>query len=139
MKKILLFLFLTSGLWAQVTNNFGIVYQDTITTAKPAFILNPTGVYQRYTVTLWTTTGTDTVKIATRTPYQNSTHTGTFTDKAVKDMTSDSIVTVTQKIIVTTTAKEYLIYDPDCYAIKVYAGSGTHANTVFVVSGKRNN
>jgi hypothetical protein len=81
----------------------------------------------QFTISIKTTSGTDTVYVSTISRDSSQT-----SRKACIDLSNGSPVTF---LTVTTTPKEYLIYDPQIYKIKLETLSGL-LETLFVVSRK---
>lgn len=131
MKKLFfLFLITLSSLFAQKTVTLKEFTQDTVKTARKSVILNPQFNYQSYKLTLWTTTGTDTIHVASLTSKG-----GYYVDVALGDLATGQVIPTTSTLAVTTTKKEYVILDPLLSGIKIYSNDGS-CSTVFIITGK---
>ncbi len=131
MKKLsCVLLFVAGSLFAQATGSMSSgTFSDTLKSGGKSYyiITNDYPYSSRLTVTLWTASGTDTVAA-----YTTTRNLSTYSQKMLIDMSSGSPV---NSVIVTTTAKEYLVYDPAIYKLKLQS---LHALliTLFTVSRK---
>ena len=129
-KLILLFLITLGSLYAQKIVTLKETDQDTIKTTQKYVLLNPQFDYQCYKLTLWTTTGTDTIHVASLTSKG-----GYYVDVALGDLSTGQVIPTTSTLAITTTKKEYVILDPLLSGIKIYSNDGS-CNTVFIITGK---
>lgn len=132
MKRIFFFiLFLLTVLSVQAQNNRTMVnglVADTLKTARKIYNITP-DYYIDFKFTIWaqTLSGTDTLYC-----YTAARDTTAKTQKLLIDLSTGAPVNY---IIATTTAKEYFIYDPTVYKIKLSTNNAT-ATTLFKVSRK---
>lgn len=129
-KYIFLFCFILAGaLSAQVTVNMsGGVKADSLKSTRKIVTVKTDYAYNsRFTIAIKTTSGIDTVYVTTIS--RDSVYS---TSKVVIDMSTGSPV---NPIIVTTTAKEYLIYDPSVIKVTLTTLNGL-VTTKFTVSRK---
>lgn len=131
MKKIIFIccFFFIGSVAAQTVRNMGAgVFADTLKSTEKTFKIKPDySIGSKFTITAQTISGTDTLFVETA-----SRDTLYYTPKILIDLNTGSPVS---SIIITTTAKEYLIYDPQVYKIKLYTVNGL-VSTKFTVSRK---
>jgi hypothetical protein len=138
MKKILLFLFLLNVLmFAQiktVTMGSGGIgtdaYQDTLKPGKKTIVVNmtSTGTFKNWILTVFTTSGVDTITVETKSRKGNF-----YSYKSIVDLTTGIVQTGT--LTITTTVKEYAINDPQITSVRLTTAD-VITNAVFVLSGK---
>lgn len=104
------------------------IYADTLKTARKIYIITPDAfVNSRFTVSVKTITGTDTIFVKT---YSRD---GTqLSSKTLIDLSNGSPAS---SMIATITAKEFLIYDPVVFKMQLQTVNAT-AVTLFTVSRK---
>lgn len=107
----------------------GGYYADTLKAGKNDFIITPDySIKTPYTVTAYTASGTDTVTVKT---YGRDLDSLKQSQKVMIDLTTGAPV---QSIIISTTPKEYYIYDPFIFKLRL---TTTGSNiTFFTVSRK---
>lgn len=132
MKKIIVFLFLFVGIsfGQDVTTTMGWgtnSFRDTLTATIDSIKVNGVGGGVVYTITAYTTTGTDTVNV-----YSLPMGYTVWAQKSLTDLVSGDLVT---QIIVTTTPKEYIVSDPNLVSMLLVTPDGS-ANCVVIVSKK---
>jgi hypothetical protein len=135
MKKMILFLALliTINIFGQDVNTTvnTSFYRDTLTTTIDTVQLKFQSGFDYYTVSIYTTTGTDTVNVYSK----GEGNYGLWTQKALIDLTTNSIVS---QIIITTTAKEYLLQDPGTMWLRLITPD-VSASAIFTVNAKKGN
>jgi hypothetical protein len=132
MRTVLTFLFLILTafiLHAQVNKTMvSGVCSDTLKSSKKVINITPDiNINSRFTITLKTVSGTDTVYCTT-----NSRDNVYTTAKMLIDLSTGAPVT---SMIATTTAKEYLVYDPMVIKLTLTTINGL-VSTLFTVSRK---
>ncbi len=132
MKKIFFFvLFIVSVLSVEAQNNRTMVnglVADTLKSTRKVYNITPDYYIDfKFTVWLKTTSGIDTVYCSTTTRDTSAT-----SSKILIDLSTGSPVSY---MIATTTPKEFFIYDPTVYKIKLTTLRGL-VNTLFKVSRK---
>lgn len=132
MKKIffIVCLFLLTGLASAQVNRYmasGICADTLKSTQKIVNVLTDYPYNANFTIAIKTVSGIDTVYISTisRDSVYN-------TSKVCIDLSTGSPVT---SLIATTTAKEYMIYDPQVYRVTLTTTNGL-VTTLFTVSRK---
>jgi hypothetical protein len=137
MKKLLfmLILFITVNLFGQ-SNNVSVTpyvpfYRDTLTTSLDTMDIKFQSGFDYYTISVYTTTGTDTVNVYSKGEGDYA----FYVQKALIDLTNNNLVT---QIIVSTTPKEYLLQDPGTMYLRLITPDAS-ANTVFTVNAKKGN
>lgn len=105
-------------------------YADTLTASRDTIdvrFLNEAHMLNYFVITAYTTTGTDTIDV-----YTKSTDQRIFSQVALTDLNAGSAVA---RIIITTTPKEYFIPDPDPVRIRLVCPD-VSASIVFTLGGK---
>jgi len=132
MKKIIfIILFIVSALSVNAQNNRTMVnglVADTLKTSRKIYNITP-DYYIDFKFTVWakTLSGTDTLYVSTTTRDTSAT-----SSKILIDLSTGSPVS---SMIITTTPREFFIYDPTVYKIKIWTNNAT-ATTLFKVSRK---
>lgn len=131
MKKIILVLFFITGIaFAQdVTSSMNVYLRDTLTSTIDSIRVDVNANNQNniFTITVYTTSGTDTVNVYTLPKGYT-----VWSQKSLIDLSTTNIVT---QLVATTTAKEYLLTEPEVTSLMLVTPDVT-ASTVFIVSRK---
>ena len=118
MKKIILFLLISTAVFAQGPIKLTSAVRDTLSASRDTLTIAPQSSGKAVFLTFATTTGTDSIFVDIKRGVANDTY-YYFTANAVLDMSKDSVVASTTPIIVTTTPKTYMVLDPDVSAVRI--------------------
>jgi hypothetical protein len=129
MKKVLLILVISAGMIKaqDVTITVMESYKDTLTATLDTMVVYMQTKHEYVSVSLYTTTGIDTVLVDCMDKF------GGWVNRSLIDLTDAFVYS---SMIITTTPKEFLIYDPEIWAIR-FRTADVSASTVFKVFGKR--
>ncbi len=131
MKKVLFLILIFVGISLAQSNNVSELlarnfYKDTLTTAIDTIDVSFYEKYEYYTISCYTTTGTDTIDV-----YVNQEGDGSFyTKNGLIDLTSNSAVA---RIIITTTPKQFQLLCPNPKTIRLITPD-VSASAVFFIS-----
>jgi hypothetical protein len=138
-RSILLFLFIFTGTLYSQSNNInktispGKTYaRDTLTAAVDTADISTASAgenFQRWTIQVYTTTGTDTLSVFTK-----SRDNGFWIQRSLTSMAAGTVVTT---IPVTTTPTEFIIIDSEVKFVRLITASDDESTTVFIIDGKR--
>lgn len=129
MKKIILVLLLLVG-YSQaqdVSTTVLETYKDTLTATLDTMVVYFQTPSEYKVISIASTTGTDSVYVSTMDKN------GVWVTKSLLDLTDGYLYSF---MTVTTTRKEYIIYDPEIYAIRIRTPDAS-ASSIFTVYGKR--
>lgn len=133
MKTLLLFIFLTASAYSQDVDTLLSarlpVFQDTLTATIDTIQVRIPSSWSYYTITAYTSTGTDSVEVSTL-----SINNLIWSRHGVTDLSTG--VDATQ-IVVTTTAIEFYVMDTTPNKIRLVRPSNDAGTTIIVVSGKK--
>ena len=112
MKKVIfLMVFLASAVFAQKTDNMKTAIKDSLTGTQKSVLVKTSEPYNFFTITMWSSTGTDTVRIKTSDRLVQK-----YSTKALIDLQTNAYDSIA---VVTTTAKEWQINDPEVLSAKL--------------------
>lgn len=135
MKKLILFLALliTINVFGQDVNTtvYNSYYHDTLTTTIDTMQIKFQSGFDYYTISVYTTTGTDTINVYSK----GEGNFGIWTQKALIDLSTNSVV---PQIIITTTPKEYLLQDPSTMWLQIITPD-VSASSIFTINAKKGN
>jgi hypothetical protein len=131
MKRIIFLVLILVGITFAQSNNVNELtartfYKDTLTTSIDTIDVSFYDKYEYYTISCYTTTGTDTIDV-----YVNQEGDGSFyTKNGLRDLTADTVVS---RIIITTTPKQFQLLCPNPKTIRLISPD-TSSSTVFFLS-----